>query len=857
MTRILVASFEVPGWGGAATTAEELFLGLRARGAEIALVHLIEDGDDELFRHRFGERFANRRGLPAVSICRLRRPWHGEQPALAADIARFAPDVVLGVGSIAALAARRAAPGRRLAFLTTGCQQAKLLIENGWAPDLVTLTRRLARRWFRPPMLADDEKTLVGSAELTVPHCDTVAELLRAFYPGHEGRIYPEPLPFARWIHDRALPFRHLARDFAARDIDLLSVASSWSRHEKNYPAVAAVARALPTARLHVVGETPEPIPGAVHHGLVLEPGELFALMGRARALVCPSRFDAAPGILFEGSALGCNLVASPNCGNAAICHPELLAPGADAADLLPPVRRAIERRYEDRIAPFLTVDSTARLLEILAALARLPIPAGETRAPAVRPRSRGAARATVKARISMAAHGAYLATARRLSGWPIGLGGVRAARRDRRPPRVAYYTWHFPVLSQTFVHREMAALVEAGVPLVVIADEPEPVPAPDPETASLLDRARYLEPLDDAAIRRQLLRLVRRHPLRLANLLIYVATRSYGATKSFGEDRQILRRALRLAGVLEQEGAEHVHAPWADRTALVARVAARMAGLPFSLQARAHDVHRAGHVDDLGEKLADAAFVITNTDYNRRHLAPSMPPGSRNRLVTIANGIDLRQFTPSARTVAAAGPCRLLCVGRLIEQKGIHDLLRACRILASAGHDFVCEIVGAAEMDLGSAYAIRLLELHAALGLGARVALAGESSFADVLERLRSADVFVLPCVVAADGSRDITPNAVIEAMAMEVPVVSTTVTALPELVEDGVSGILVPPGEPAALAAALERLIADPALRGRLGWQGRSRVEARFDLRRNVARRVELFLDPRAARARPGAPP
>jgi glycosyltransferase involved in cell wall biosynthesis len=108
---------------------------------------------------------------------------------------------------------------------------------------------------------------------------------------------------------------------------------------------------------------------------------------------------------------------------------------------------------------------------------------------------------------------------------------------------------------------------------------------------------------------------------------------------------------------------------------------------------------------------------------------------------------------------------------------------------------------------------------------------------------------------VIAADGSRDITPNAVIEAMAMNRPVVSTTVTALPEIVEDEVSGILVPPGDPAALAAALERLCRDPDLRSRLGERARARVEERFDLRRNVARRVELFRDPRAALAGPGA--
>jgi glycosyltransferase involved in cell wall biosynthesis len=853
--RVLVTSFEVPGWGGASTAAEEIFVHLRARGVDARLLHLVEAGDESHFRRRFGESFANRRGLPDVATCLLRSPWRGEQPELAAAIRGIAPDVVLGVGFIAALAAKRAAPGRRLAFLTTGCQQAKLLIEGGWAPDLVTLERRLARPWFRPPMLADDEKDVIACAELVVPHCDAVATLLRAFHPHRRGRIYPRPLSFAPWIHERALPFRHLARDFAARDIDLLFVASSWSRHEKNAAAVAGLVRALPGARIHVVGEAERRFGGAVHHGLVTDAGELFALMGRARALVCPSRFDAAPGILFEGSALGCNLVASPNCGNAAICHDDLLAPGARVADLLPPVRRALDRRYEDRIGAFLEADASTRLLEILSALTRVPLAGSAATPPAGRTASRRRFRPTTRERLDLAARAAHLAASRRLSWWPIGLAGARRAPSTGRPPRVAYFTWRFPVLSQTFVHREMVALVEAGVPLVLVADAPEPGPGLDPEARSLLARARYLGPRDAGEVRRGLRRFLLRAPLRLANLALYVATRSYGPTKSFAEDGAILRDAVRLATVLEAERAEHVHAPWADRTALVARVAARLLRLPFSLQARAHDVHRESHVHDLREKLADAEFVVTNTEYNRRYLEPFLPPASRGRLVTIPNGIDLAQVRPPAAASSEPGPIRLLCVGRLVEQKGIHDLLRACRRLADRGVDFVCEIVGAAEPDLGAGYAVELLELHASLGLGEPVAFRGELAFDRVLERLEHADVFVLPCVIAADGSRDITPNAVIEAMAMKRPVVSTTVTALPEIVEDEVSGILVPPGDPAALAAALERLCRDPDLRSRLGERARARVEERFDLRRNVARRVELFRDPRAALAGPGA--
>jgi glycosyltransferase involved in cell wall biosynthesis len=111
------------------------------------------------------------------------------------------------------------------------------------------------------------------------------------------------------------------------------------------------------------------------------------------------------------------------------------------------------------------------------------------------------------------------------------------------------------------------------------------------------------------------------------------------------------------------------------------------------------------------------------------------------------------------------------------------------------------------------------------------------------VLESYRTADVFVLPCVVAEDGSRDITPNALIEAMAMRLPVVSTNVTAIPEIVDDGVSGLLVPPRDENALAAALIRLSKDPPLRRRLGKNARSKVEPQFDIGMNIKKFVHLF--------------
>jgi colanic acid/amylovoran biosynthesis glycosyltransferase len=139
--------------------------------------------------------------------------------------------------------------------------------------------------------------------------------------------------------------------------------------------------------------------------------------------------------------------------------------------------------------------------------------------------------------------------------------------------------------------------------------------------------------------------------------------------------------------------------------------------------------------------------------------------------------------------------------------------------------------------------YYLRLQRLQRELKLETEVNFLGAQRFEHVLEKYREADIFVLPSVIAADGSGDVTPNVVIEAMAMKLPVVSTRSRGIPELVEDGVTGILVPSRDEEALAGAILRLAQDAALRAELGNNGRRRVEERFDIHKNIREFVELF--------------
>ena len=412
------------------------------------------------------------------------------------------------------------------------------------------------------------------------------------------------------------------------------------------------------------------------------------------------------------------------------------------------------------------------------------------------------------------------------------------------RPLRVGYFLWRYPVLTQTFVQREVEALVEAGVPVAVIAEGSGQLAAMDEDTRALHGDTIYLAPFGARRVARRLTTLLATQPRRALTALAYVRRHRYSAGKTLRHDLLVFLKAAALADVIRARRIEHLHAAWADESAFVALVAADLAGITYSVQARASaDLYRRGSAHALREKFTRARFVITSSAYNVDYVRSFIDRSEWDKVHRIYNGLRLEAFEPRRADTTDARPVRLLSVGRLIEEKGFAHLLRACQLLRERGVRFTCEIVGRANPRHRGRYERELARLHAELDLEGCVEFVGARPFSRVLEHYRSADIFVLPCVVAEGGGRDVTPNALIEAMAMALPVVATESTALPEIVEDGVSGLLVASGDAEALARAITRLAADRVWAARLGRAARARVEDRFDIRKNVRARVALF--------------
>ena len=300
---------------------------------------------------------------------------------------------------------------------------------------------------------------------------------------------------------------------------------------------------------------------------------------------------------------------------------------------------------------------------------------------------------------------------------------------------------------------------------------------------------------------------------------------------------KEFLQAGHIAAEVMKDASVTHLHGHFCHGVTTVTWFASRLTGLPFSFTAHAKDIYQAelNPGDLLERKLGAATFVATCTSANAEVLKSRSPDA---RVVhTIYHGLDTEYFAPvkgNGRDMPM-----ILSVGRFVEKKGFEHLVDACHILKRAGLRFGCLIVG----EPGDAYdSVR--EQIARLDLGDCIRLRSAVTQDQLREIYRQARTFALPCQVMEDGDRDGIPNVLAEAMAMGLPVVSTPISGIPELIDDGEHGLLVAPRNPAALADALRRILTDDALHQRLSANGRARICARFDSRRTTLALRDLFV-------------
>ncbi len=408
----------------------------------------------------------------------------------------------------------------------------------------------------------------------------------------------------------------------------------------------------------------------------------------------------------------------------------------------------------------------------------------------------------------------------------------IRLPLRAQRT-KVAYIMSRFPKITETFVLYEILEHRRRGdaVEIYPLMRERQPVSHPDVER--LLDSVHF-QPFLSPAIVRANWHYLRHKPRGYLGLVAEAVRGNFGSARLLLGALVFLPKSVAFAYEMERSGVTHVHAHFATHPALSAWIVHRLTGIPFSFTAHAHDVFCDRAM--LGEKLTAAAFAVAISEHNREFMAQECGEHLREKIHVIHCGVDAGYFAPPAMA-PDSGPLRILCVASLWEMKGHAYLVDACRLLHQRGIDFHCHFIGDGERRT------QLVEQIAHAGLQDAFTFLGPQPRGVVLRMLHQAHVKVLASVPLPDGLRDGIPVALMEAMACALPVVSTVVSGIPELVENGVSGILVAPRDPIALANALERLARDPELRARMGRSGRDRVLREFNLAANAERLAALF--------------
>lgn len=343
------------------------------------------------------------------------------------------------------------------------------------------------------------------------------------------------------------------------------------------------------------------------------------------------------------------------------------------------------------------------------------------------------------------------------------------------KPAQVAVVMSGFPRCSETFALGELLALEKRGLLAAIFATKAGDGAPPQPGCEPLLSRVRFLP------------------------------------------DAPPVVQARALVELLDGQPVSGIHGYFAHAPAEVAQAAARRLGVPFGFSTHARDARKVAS-DQLGARVRAAACVIAcNSD-----VATEIARYSRT-VHLLPHGVDLERFQP--RPFPRKGPLQLLAVGRLVEKKGFDALIAAVAQLNCKYH---LHIIGEGPQRE------RLEKLITAAGLQRSVTLCGLKTHAELPEAYATADAVIVPSIIDSTGDRDGLPNVVLEAMASARPVIASRVSAIVHAVTDEVTGLLVPPAHPAALAAAIERLEHNPAFKAELGQRARARVEADFEIGR-----------------------
>ena len=403
---------------------------------------------------------------------------------------------------------------------------------------------------------------------------------------------------------------------------------------------------------------------------------------------------------------------------------------------------------------------------------------------------------------------------------------------KDQHPDKIAYVLKRYPRLSETFILNEIRALERLGTKLHIFSLMQAEGGIAHPTVEEVSAPVTYLPApwlAKTVAVLKAHAEMAVWAPMRYLHAILLVIQWSVRSRKPRSVLKQFMRAAY-IARGCRRNNIRHIHAHFANAPATVARLVSVLCGLPHSFTTHAKDLYLTPQ-KVLRRRIQSAQFVLTCTGYNLQYLRSFARPEDLDKIHLIYHGIDLAEFVATANpepAQATGAPDNdaplILSVGRLVPKKGMSDLLFAFHLLMRRGVKFRGIIVGEGPLREQLEAQINELRLHN------HVQLPGAMAHDRLVDLYKQASLFALAPRVTEDGDRDGIPNVLAEAMASQVPVVTTKVSGIPELVEDGRTGMLVDSENPEALADAIEQMLRDAALRQKLAASGREKIESGF---------------------------
>ncbi|MCR4667399.1 MAG: glycosyltransferase family 4 protein [Desulfovibrio sp.] len=410
--------------------------------------------------------------------------------------------------------------------------------------------------------------------------------------------------------------------------------------------------------------------------------------------------------------------------------------------------------------------------------------------------------------------------------------------------PRLACILLWYPLFTQPFIFREIEG-IRVHLPVTVYTLYGKNLAHC---SDAMKERAHDVRTHGITFLPRLLLALFReliRAPRRFLSLFREALCRPWPNLEIFGENLWAFCMAFPLARTLERDNINIIYAPWPRGTAMTALVIHRLTGIPFATTVRGDNLCPAD--PDLAWKMGEAALVRANNAADQVRIEAFGNGEARGRTCLVYNSLTLTETPPESPSILSynsARPLRLMALGRFDVTKGFDVLIRSCAILRDRGLSFTLTLAGGGGIAMGlGKLEGELRALTAELGLSDRISYPGLLSHNELPTIFSAHDIFLAPCVIDASGRRDGIPNTVIEAMSMGMPVIASAIHALPELVEDGVTGLTVPQKDPDALARAVTKLAGDPGFAAELGKNAIKKVHTLFDPEVNCAKLAAIL--------------